>query len=645
MSSQQSSSNPPSPKPNSGKTSAAQIFSFDVFDTCVTRCYIKPTDIFEPLFTQLLAKTDCPSHHLSAAAKTLAQQRIVAERTAHQNISHQDSAKEKGREKRKEKSKREEIEMIDIYQLLAPQLAHYGLSAQQAMNAEIEQELSVLSPILSTHRKIKQLRSQGHKIGFISDMYLPGTVVRQILATHGFFEPEDFLYVSSDVGYTKGSGKLFHHACQQLKITPAKLHHTGDNFYADVRAANKAGLRWTHFKQGNPNRYESAHRVALCSNASEATWHQSYLIGLSRAIRLQHDQKTASSQQQAMLSANILAPLLAGYILWILHTARQADIQQLYYTDPLGEKLSDLATRIIETGSGHAAEKIRFSPQPNQTAHFFNQTDSDRSQYGIGAILEGPQTTTSHSGSPHQKTKQKLCFNLLPAAQPRALQTAAPNHLHQSYLASSPSLQSTSHKFPEGLAYLVTHRTVLETLLKSIASSHTEPYWHIITQYTHQIATSQIATSQIATSNQAQSPQLAQSHHTQLLDTLKRYATSNLIHFLTQPTSDDAAALLRLKAIAAPACHQTPALASPIPLHKSLNLIKHTVKQSSPSSDRAGSWLNASVSLSSWPTKQLSNQLLRPVQQLYQHILTQRPLWFYKPILRLQALRNRQRKS
>lgn len=620
-----------------------QTFSFDVFDTCVTRCYIKPTDIFETLFTQLLTNANHPPHHIPSSAKSLAQQRILAERTAHQNLIKNQSAANSTQE-----PAREEIEMIEIYQLLEPQLASYGLGATQAMNAEIELELSSLSPILSTQRQIKQLRARGHQIGFISDMYLPTTAVRQILETNGFLAPEDFLYVSSDIGYTKGSGKLFRHVCQQLDISPAQLHHTGDNFYADVRAADKVGLKWTYFKQGTPNRYESADRIELLPSEFGTTpgttsWSASYLVGLSRAIRLQHDQgqpdqgqlnqKHPTSRQQATLSANILAPLLAGYLFSIIHTALQADIQRLYYRDPLGEKLSAIATHIVQklshTAPASDFKKVQFLPHSTFTeTHLVKDTadtatSSHHNSHSIGTIL---------SASP---TNHNLRFSLLPTAQPPTLQPVAPSYSHHTYLSLPISWQNASYKFPGELTTLVTHQAVIETLLRSLTNTQAEFSWQIITQYIEHLATN-YPTANCSTTQ----PHYACTHPTQSIDLLKRYATSNLVQFLSSPSAADVAAFLHLTA-ADITTQTTQTLIKPIRLHNIPSLIKQIVKPAAPSSDHAGSWVEASTRLSSWPNRQLSNALRQPSRRLYQYILTQRPLWLYKPLMRLHSRRDR----
>ncbi|MGB7485105.1 MAG: hypothetical protein WA901_02875, partial [Phormidesmis sp.] len=123
----------------SQKNQSLQTFSFDVFDTCVTRHYARPVDMFEPLFAQLLSEAGCLDYQRSVTANALARQRMVAERTAHRQTT------------------REEITLADIYQVLAPQLATFGRDAPRAMQAEVDIELAALSPILCTRLQIDRL--------------------------------------------------------------------------------------------------------------------------------------------------------------------------------------------------------------------------------------------------------------------------------------------------------------------------------------------------------------------------------------------------------------------------------------------------------------------------------------------------------
>ncbi len=596
----------------SSKSQALQTFSFDVFDTCVTRHYIRPVDMFGPLFAQLLSEAGCLDYQRSAAATTLAKRRMAAERVAHQQAT------------------REEVTLADIYQVLAPQLTAFKLDTARAMQAEIDIELAALSPILCTRLRIDRLRKQGHQIIFISDMYLPGEVVRQMLSEQGFLEPEDRVYVSSDVGVTKGSGKLFRHVCEQLQLAPRELHHTGDNFFSDVRGANREGLRWTYFRQGAPNRYEQADRVDLLGEA----WVRPHLVGLARAVRLKHDKGTAESRQQAMLAANLVAPLLTGYVGWAIEIAEQARLEQLYFAGTLGESLLAIAQILVKDSATSTLSLSQLSFLPPGASTPDNHIPS-----GIGVIVgqhNDPLIAADRSLAP-----KALHFSLFdPTANqiaPASLVAASgpkpdSTYLNFVYLEMPLTLQTSAGRFLGGTAYLSKYSDVLNGLLRSLGKGTIDDstdglvasYWAIVLDYA-------------ACFSQRSPGQL--SSWRDRLDMLKRYAVSNAVDFLTQPTADDALALMALQQRASSSTNrlaaekEVPVVAKPISWLGAVAFAKQTLKHTRPDRDLSGSWLEASAVLSAWPLQGVLYVLLRSVRKLSRYVVMQRPMWIYRLLL------------
>ena len=580
----------------SQKNQSLQTFSFDVFDTCVTRHYARPVDIFEPLFAQLLSEAGCLDYqrsvYPSVTANALARQRMVAERTAHRQTT------------------REEITLADIYQVLAPQLATFGLDAPRAMQAEVDIELAALSPILCTRLRIDRLRKQGHQIIFISDMYLPGETVCQMLSEQGFLEPEDRVYVSSDVGVTKGSGKLFRYVCDQLQLAPRELHHTGDNFFADVRAANREGLRWRYFTQGSPNRYEQTGRVELLGEA----WVRSHLIGLARAVRLKHDCGTAKSRRQTTLAANLVAPLLTGYVGWVLMAAGQAEIERLCFVGVLGEKLLAIAQILVQNSTAPTVSLSQLST---------SLPCDNTSGIGIVTGLRDDQPPTENAEQ--SPTPKALRFNLLdPTADQIAPASSAAgfgsnsSYLDYVYLEMPLAMQTSAGRFLDGTAYLSKYSDVLEGLLRSLGGDPIDDtdnfaadYWTIVLDYAAGLA------------------QLPRWHDQ--LNMLKRYAVGNVVDFLTQPTADDALALMTVQQQAG--LDKSVLMARPIGWLEVSTFAKQALKQTRPRGDLSGSWLEASAALSAWPLRWLLSVLLWSVRGLSRYVVMQRPMWFNRLLL------------
>ena len=571
------------PHPTAIKTtlpnaSIAQYFSFDVFDTCVTRHCVDPTDLFEVLFMKLLLGTKLPPHGLETAAKRLSRSRIQAETTARQQSDSDD------------------IALAKIYQTLKPTLAGYGISSDHALAEEMEQELAAVSPILSTRLRIQQLRQQAYGIVFISDMYLPGSVVRQMLIEHGFTDGSDGVYVSGDVGLSKGSGRLFIHVCQQLGIAPSQLHHTGDNLYADVRAARLLRIQTTHFTHSNANRYERGFRSELIGN----DWVRSHLIGMSRTVRLRHAPGTIAGDRHAAIASDILAPLLTSYISWVLITAQQAGLQHLHFVSP---GLLAIAQVISQHWSQLATQHHPYRPQV-QCCELSDEVESRGDRLPVWTII-GTQ-----SPSEWTQPKEGFHFTLLSAAESAVSESAVsidPLQTHLAYIEAPVG----SHKLPEGTLYLFEYRSLL-ALLFSVTSGHLFPsYRAMVLDY--------------ATAS-ARSPTL-KTH----LDMLKRYATRNAITFLSKPEAADVQALIDLQTAIGTAPNHL--MARPIQLWEIPVFYRRLLKGSkahSKAQSNAGAnsmadrWIEGSMLLSS----RLIQLLLKGMRSLYDCLAPKKMKWF-----------------
>ncbi len=111
------------------------------------------------------------------------------------------------------------------------------------MEEELRSEAVCLVPIKPAVDRVDRLHAEGHRIIFASDMYLPASFIRERLQEYGIFHPGDRLYVSGELGITKGSGKLFQYILDREKLAPEQLVHCGDNPHSDAVVPAKMGIR------------------------------------------------------------------------------------------------------------------------------------------------------------------------------------------------------------------------------------------------------------------------------------------------------------------------------------------------------------------------------------------------------------------
>lgn len=301
------------------------MYSFDIFDTCLTRRYAAPRDLFFDLGRNFL-KHFAPYGYDHQSIRLFARLRRLAERQA--RFINKDA--------------REDITLNHIYWQLH-ELLPWNFDLDKAMNLEMGLEKTSLHAVLPIKLHIEQLRQQGHRIIFISDMYLPTTFIWQCLLEKGIGKQGDNIYVSGDMGLTKASGNLFKKVIELEGIQPHQLVHCGDNFHSDIKMPNQLGIRTHHFAGANLTKFEQLglnnlpkhHTLPICSK----------LIGASRLARLNLAESDCSSPLEHLITS-VAAPLLTAYVAWVLKDAQERQIERLYFVSRDGQILLKIAQKL-----------------------------------------------------------------------------------------------------------------------------------------------------------------------------------------------------------------------------------------------------------------------------------------------------------
>lgn len=177
--------------------------AFDVFDTLVKRCCARPTDLFRWM------------ERTGRAPEGFCENRIRAERQARARYDR-------------------EVTLAEIY--AEPEL--HG--ADPARECQAERAFCTANPPLLA--AARALHARGQKLYAISDMYLPAEEIRAILTGCGYDFLED-VFVSSEFGVQKRSGKLFRLFLHETGYCAADVLFVGDDLRADRIGAAAAGIR------------------------------------------------------------------------------------------------------------------------------------------------------------------------------------------------------------------------------------------------------------------------------------------------------------------------------------------------------------------------------------------------------------------
>ncbi len=195
------------------------VVSFDIFDTLIFRPFTEPTDLF---------------YFLGEKLGLLDFKRIRMEMEAG------------ARYECFRKNEHFEVTFSDIWKLMEKET---GVAAEEGMALELalEKKFCYANPFMQ--QVFCKLRDMGKKIIVVSDMYLPGSFLLELLEQNGYSGISK-LYVSCEYGESKGGGKLFDIVKEDFP-KETRIVHVGDNEHSDVRRAKEHGFSSIHYPNVN----------------------------------------------------------------------------------------------------------------------------------------------------------------------------------------------------------------------------------------------------------------------------------------------------------------------------------------------------------------------------------------------------------
>lgn len=301
------------------------IWSFDVYDTCVSRIVARPRDLFFLAGWSLVPPHIAPWQRHAIAAWVM-WARVFAERRAHRVGAGRGA-----------------VSLDDIYrELRLP--GWTGLSVTVLLARELELEQDCLYAVCHSRTRLDELRAAGERIVFSSDMYLPPDFIRAQLLRLGLATGGEPLYVSGALGLTKRSGRLFTHLADREGVPLDRVTHIGDDAVGDALVPARLGVRVMPFVAGRTNRHERAGQLQRAIGDPALTiWH-----GLSRQARLTEaagDCTPGLGPLGFLISA--AGPLLIAFVAWVLQEAKTQGLRRLYFVARDGQMLLAVAQVLV----------------------------------------------------------------------------------------------------------------------------------------------------------------------------------------------------------------------------------------------------------------------------------------------------------
>ncbi len=296
-----------------------KVISFDIFDTLLERD-MDPPDEVKQIVAKRVVRTLLDDYGIKCTIACVIDLRNTIENDLRlQGLNA-------GRDY--------ECKFSDIAKKLASCLIEEDSTLIESLTTRIiEHELEVETEVLFVKPEIATilawLNSRGIRVIAVSDMYLDQTILSSIFEKKGLSVHFDHIYVSSEFGVGKHSGRLFEHVLQQENLQPAEMLHIGDNHHSDYHSPAKIGIHTIHFDDKDSIRRRQTLRAYRYLARKNSYWRGRHLLQMIRPA--------VSQGFHYNYGYEILGPIYAVFILGAIEEIKRNNIKQVYFLAREGE--------------------------------------------------------------------------------------------------------------------------------------------------------------------------------------------------------------------------------------------------------------------------------------------------------------------
>ena len=314
-----------------------ELHSFDIFDTLIRRKSQTPFSIFYYMQKMMMSNTQLP------LPAYLIDNWVRIRSQAEYDV--RDSYAKTQFERNSDKL---EITFNDLYNQLQ---LHLNLSEQQInylKKLEIDAEIAHIEPIPERINRLLQLKEAGNDVILMSDMYLPKSVILQMLEKADPRLLGIELYLSTEIGHQKSTGKLFKHIFFKNKYNYSRWVHYGDNVKADGTSPRQFNIQTFVHHPDSFIKFESA----MIESMSARVRYDAYLLAAQwQRFRTQTVKSSKSNLEfdQKYYAYAYAGSALVPYVHWSILDALQRGYETLYFISRDGHFLKQIADQIIAT--------------------------------------------------------------------------------------------------------------------------------------------------------------------------------------------------------------------------------------------------------------------------------------------------------
>lgn len=341
-----------------------KLLSFDIFDTLIRRDTLEPVSIFYHVQQQLIASAfvDEVDAYFKENFPKIRQQieadlRDVFRKTTFERDTDQI-----------------EVTLHQIYERLQND---YGLSDELVdflYTSETKDEIDAVQPIQSRIDFLFDQLDQGNSVYLVSDMYLEHDIIVKMLQRADERLAKLPLYLSSDIGYQKSTGKLFIHAFFDRPYHYQSWTHYGDNNNADGSVPRRFAIQTQNHDMDQFTTFEKQ----LIDDASSSLKLDSYKVStLIQRYRWQALNATSMRFDETKYYAYAyIATVFVPYVDWAIRDAQKRGYKTLYFISRDGYYLKQIADALIARHQWSIKTKYIYGSRKLwRVPSFINQVD------------------------------------------------------------------------------------------------------------------------------------------------------------------------------------------------------------------------------------------------------------------------------
>lgn len=298
------------------------MYSFDVFDTLISRTTATPQGIFALIKGRLSEEKD--SNGLND---------YVIDNFFELRIHSEELARKAGKFQRVE-----EVTLQDIYEAMA--LCGCIDQGQIDYFCRLEEnvEIANVTGIRENIQRVKLLLEQGEKVVLISDMYLSAETIRKMLLQADEVLGRLPLYVSSEYGKRKTTGNLYRLVQKMEQVSYEDWIHVGDNRHQDIEVPYGLGIRVEWAKKSELSDFEQE-SLKKCGDDSRLQ------LMVGTAVRAE---SAGTASEAFHIGCRYAGPVLYSYAEWLVEQAVEKKIERLYFIARDGYLLKQITDIILD---------------------------------------------------------------------------------------------------------------------------------------------------------------------------------------------------------------------------------------------------------------------------------------------------------